>query len=419
MKGTELKNKVAFPEPLSIKSNTLWNLIGCIFYLGCQWLTTVLVVIFSTGYENSGALAFAMSIGNMFASISLFKIRTYQVSDIENRFSSSEYIGFRFATITLSMTLSALYLALIVDDSHIVAATLAFLIFKTDETFADVLYGIDQKHGRMDYIGKSQIIRGFATIVGFSAPLVVTGNLFFAIGGMTALCFLTTLLYDLTRASRFGKLGISLTKSRVIALGKACLLPTIANFCATSIVSVARQRYGIFAGDQMLGIYASIATPAVLIQAGATYLYSPLLGSLAKTMLLEDSARFKRKFILVMLGLFATMTVATIVLTLCGPSVLKVVFGSGITDYTWTFPFALTATTSIATLLYVNDILIVARDNGTQIVANALALTITACASDALIRFFGMNGVNLTIILATIPAILLGTGKLLTKRSFH
>lgn len=407
------------PISLSTKANTLWNMAGCLFYLGCQWLTTVLVVIFSTGYANSGALAFAMSVGNMFASVSLFKIRTYQVSDIEDRFSHNEYIGFRLATIAFSMALSSLYLAVIANDPYIVAATLAFLLFKADETFVDVLYGIDQKHGRMDYIGKSQIIRGFATIVGFSAPLVSTGNLLFAIVGMTALCFLTTLFFDLEHASRFGKLGVSLAKGRIVALGKACLLPTIANFCATSIVSVARQRYGIFAGDQMLGIYASIATPAVLIQAGATYLYSPLIGSLANTMLHEEGARFKKKFIAVMLGLFAAMTTMTAVLTSVGPSILQMVFGTGVADYTWTFPFALMATTSIAILLYVNDILIVARDGRTQMIANTLALIISACASDVLISSFGMNGVNLVIILATIPAILLGAGKLLAKRSFQ
>mgnify|MGYP001632546484 CR=1 FL=1 len=407
------------PIPLSTKTNTLWNMAGCLFYLGCQWLTTVLVVIFSSGYANSGALAFAMSVGNMFASISLFKIRTYQVSDIEDRFSRNEYIGFRLATIAFGLVLSSLYLAVIANDSYTIAATLAFLLFKTDETFVDVLYGIEQKHGRMDYIGKSQIIRGFATIAGFSAPLINTGSLLFAIAGMTTLCFLTTLFYDLRHASRFGKIGISLAKERIIALGKACLLPTIANFCATSIVSVARQRYGIFAGDQMLGIYASIATPAVLIQAGATYLYSPLIGSLASTMFHEAGTLFKKRFIIVMLGLFAAMTTMTAALTLVGPRILEMVFGTGVADYTWTFPFALMATTSIAILLYVNDILIIARDGSTQIIANALALIISACASDALISLFGMNGVNLVIILATIPAILLGTGKLLAKRSFQ
>ena len=70
------------PAPLSTKKNALWNAAGCIFYLGCQWLTTVLVVVLSTDYNNSGALAFAMSVGSMFASISLYKMRTYQVSDI-------------------------------------------------------------------------------------------------------------------------------------------------------------------------------------------------------------------------------------------------------------------------------------------------------------------------------------------------
>lgn len=82
------------PAPLSTKKNALWNAAGCIFYLGCQWLTTVLVVVLSTDYNNSGALAFAMSVGSMFASISLYKMRTYQVSDISCEHSAKTILAF-------------------------------------------------------------------------------------------------------------------------------------------------------------------------------------------------------------------------------------------------------------------------------------------------------------------------------------
>ena len=48
-------------EPLSVKHNLLWNTIGCLFYLGCQWLTTILVVTLTGDYANSGLLAYAMA----------------------------------------------------------------------------------------------------------------------------------------------------------------------------------------------------------------------------------------------------------------------------------------------------------------------------------------------------------------------
>ena len=272
------------PQPLSTAKNTLWNLTGCLFYLGCQWLTTVIVVVLSSDYSNSGFLAFAMSIGNMFASLALYKIRTYQVSDIANEHSSGEYVAFRFATIAASFALLTIYLIVIAPGDAMVVSTLAFLLFKADETFADVLYGVDQKYGRMDYIGKSQILRGLATIIGFTVPLAITGSVTHAIVGMTLLCFGNTVLYDVRHARRLDSIAPHFDKADLTKLAKACALPTIANFCATSIVSVVRQNYGILAGDELLGIYASIATPAVLIQAGTAFLYSPLIGKMASSL---------------------------------------------------------------------------------------------------------------------------------------
>ena len=32
------------PEQLSVKANMLWNSIGSMTYLACQWLTTIVVV---------------------------------------------------------------------------------------------------------------------------------------------------------------------------------------------------------------------------------------------------------------------------------------------------------------------------------------------------------------------------------------
>lgn len=394
------------PKPLSTRANTLWNMVGCIFYLGCQWLTTIIVVLFSRGFDNSGFLAFAMAMGNMFASISLYKIRTFQVSDLNCEYSNRDYIGFRLFTITISMLLSIAYLALITDNITLFATTILYLIFKADETFADVLYGIDQRNGRMDYIGKSQLLRGAATLIGFSAPMLATGDLLRAIAGMLIACASVTFLYDFRNAGRFGTCLPSFKLNKIAGLFKACLLPTIANFFATSIVSIARQRYGILAGEASLGLYASIATPAVLVQAGAAYLYSPLIGSLAKTLHKRGFTSFKSSALKILLLIIIGVGLPSAALAMIAPTILVALFGNDLAPHIWVFPYSLAATISIAVLLYINDILLILRDGKTQIAINALALALTALLTTGLIEKLGMNGINITIIIsATIASV--------------
>lgn len=391
----------------------MWNAVGCLFYLGCQWVTTVIVVLFSSDYNNSGILAFAMSIGNMFASLSLYKIRTYQVSDIKNRFSGSDYVGFRLFTIAASFALVSLYLAIITRNIPMIIATLFYMLFKADETFVDVLYGIDQKNGRMDYIAMSQVIRGLATIIGFGVPLYLTGDLLPAIIGMTLLCAANTMLWDVRHSLRFESIKPHLSKSKLMDLAKACLLPTIANLCATSIVSVVRQKYGIMEGSEMLGIYASIATPAVLIQAGSTYLYSPLIGTLANALINKGGASFRHEFAKVTLSLIIVILIIVGGFSLFGGKLLITVYGDTIAPHIWIFIPVLLATTSIALLLYINDVLLILRDGVTQLAINAFALVLVTLFSGSIIDAFGMNGVNIAIIGGCLPAMLIGTRRIL------
>ena len=73
-------------KKMSIKTSILWNTWGSLVYLGCQWLLSVLVIRIS-GFENSGILTLAMSITNMFYSIAVYGMRTFQVADTENEYS--------------------------------------------------------------------------------------------------------------------------------------------------------------------------------------------------------------------------------------------------------------------------------------------------------------------------------------------
>lgn len=395
-------------QPLSTKSNTIWNAAGCFFYLGCQWLTTILVVLLSSNYENSGVLAFAMSTGNMFAAVGLYKIRTFQVSDVNSEYSPNDYVGFRILTIAVSAIATIIFLVLGTGLNAFTIASIVYLLFKADETFNDVFYGIEQKAFRMDYIGKSQFLRGIATIVGFSVPLAICDSLLASILGMAALCISITFFYDRRNATLFGFTKPSISKKNVIRLVRACFLPTVANLLATSIVSMARQQYGITNGEEMLGIYASIATPAVLVQAAATYLYSPLIGRLAQTLSNIGLHQFRKSLIKTIMGMIAVITVICLLVSNVGIWGLPILFGKEIEAYVWIFPFVLISTGCIALLYFTNDMLIIIRKGVPQLAINSIALISSLALLGPLTNMCSMNGINLAIIIGSSLATILG-----------
>ena len=79
----------------STLANIFYNSFGMIFYYGCQWLTTILVVRLS-GFEDSGNYSLAMTFTAAFAILALFNTRQYQVSDVVGEYSDRTYIHSRY-----------------------------------------------------------------------------------------------------------------------------------------------------------------------------------------------------------------------------------------------------------------------------------------------------------------------------------
>ena len=147
--------------------------MGCLIYQACLWLMTITVVLVSGNYANSGVLAFAMSIGNIYYPFATYNMRTIQISDLTSEISSSEYIAFRYITVVLAFIPIVIYLMLSTSDLSLLFSTVIWLLFKADEAFCAVFYGMDQKAERMDFIGISQAVRGIGGYCSFQHPCIL------------------------------------------------------------------------------------------------------------------------------------------------------------------------------------------------------------------------------------------------------
>lgn len=386
-------------EPLSIRRNFLWNTTGCLIYQGCQWAITVIVVILSANYENSGTLAFAMAVGNVFATIATYNVRTYQVSDIDNRFSSSNYIAFRFLTILLAFVIMGFYLGL-TSSGAMIPTVICYLVFKADESFCNVFYAIEQKAQRMDYIGISQGIRGVFALSSFSLVLHFSQNLNFAIIVMSLLCIAVTLTYDRNMAKRLSIIKPVMSLAKMGGLFITCLPAVLTLCCFGAVVMFARQIFEYHQGTEALGIYAAVATPTVIVQVAASYLYAPFISEIAK----DWVAARKKKVIATLLKVIGIIFVVFAVIFagafLFGDALLTSIFGEGIMEYTYLLLPALFATAFAALTGFLLDVLIVFRDMRGALIANFLALVTSLTVAGPAIEQFGMNGINVSIICA-------------------
>lgn len=383
---------------LSVKKNLVWNSAGSFTYSLCQWILTVLVVRLSTNYDAAGVLALGMAVSNISAPIALYKIRSYQVSDIHQAVTAREYVGFRLVTTAVALLVTVVY-TLATCSPSTYAAVMLYVVFRSGDTFIDVLHGVDQQHFRMDYCGRSMLTRGILFLAAFTVVLWATGSLELAILAMIVVTF-PVIIYDVRKASTLDDVRPLIDRASTRKLAVECLPAVIGMVCCFSVATIARQYLAATWGDAALGIYASVCTPVVVIQACASYIYAPLLGIFARKYDEGDVAGFLQLLGKASAAILAVFAAASVGFAFFGEFLLGLVFGASIVPYSYLLVPAIICSGVAAYIAFMSDLLVAVRQLRENLIANIIAFIACLPATWVCVNSWGMNGASFATIIA-------------------
>lgn len=387
------------PKAGSLGRDAAWNTLGSLFYAGCNWVITVLAVILSNNYEASGSLSVAMAVGNIFSIIVGFKARTIQTSDLNSTYLSSDYVCLRIICLVFAFILAFPYSFLSVAPNDYLPV-FSFLLFKAGESFVDVYHGISQRHNRFDYIGISQIIRGVLAVASFSIGMLFTQNLTASILLMAFSTIAAVVAYDIPRARRYERVTPRFKPVQIRSLFHICLPGFISTIIYTAVVSLTRQCFGMEYGNEYLGIYAAVATPAVIVQALVNYIFTPLTGPIAKAWNNQDRGSLL-KYLFEFAGLLLAVTLGCVLLfSLAGEPALCFLYGESISSYSYLMTPLLVSTSLTAAMAFVLNYLVIVRNFSGAITAASISLAFCFVIMHPAFVVWGMNGISMTISLS-------------------
>ena len=387
-------------KKLTVQQNMLYNSMGSLTYLGCQWLITVLVVRLSN-YQNAGNLSLAMSITTVFYTIATFGLYSFQVSDISNKFKPADYVYSRYFTCFIAAILCAIF---VFSNAHYTTeqttCILIYMLYKLSEALMDVYHAFCQKAWRMDIIGISGVARGVLTLITFCTVLYATQSLTIAIISMTIVMYLILLLYVIPSSKQLTTIVKRIQWKKIGLLLLECWPLMLNGFLQSGIVSIPRYNLERLYSETVLGYYGSVATPAVIVQTASSLLFNPLISSFS----IYYQERDKKKFLMlirkVILCLLAVSVVVILGAALLGRWGLALLFGEGILPYAYLLIPVIFTTIMIAFSWFVGTLLTIVRRLKSMLVSNACAAALAALTSPMLIQRFQMSGVNYAIYLA-------------------
>lgn len=308
--------------------NTAWS-----FMVAGATVIMLIIVTRAAGVAAAGVFSIALAIGQQFQTLGMYEVRTYQVTDVQGRFTFGTYLAVRILTVLL-MVLGILLASWVFGSDLKDSALIAFVaLLRVFDAIEDVYYSELQRQGRLDIAGRAGFIRSFVTTAVFSIGIWVTGDLFATTAVTFLVSFATMVLVFIPPSRALFSLRPLWQRERIRLVLLLCLPLALASFISIYLANAPRFAISFFLDKEHQGYFALLFMPAFAINLLSTIVFRPLLTRMATLWVSHNVRGFLR---IVYRGLSATLLSFLLVggvTFFLGVAILNILSGKDISDY--------------------------------------------------------------------------------------
>lgn len=269
-----------------------------------------IVVTQLCGVEQAGMFSMAFIIGTLLMIIGNYGMRTYQVSDIKETHSFSDYQISRVITCIAMMAVAYVYCGIRGYSEQMFTICMGVCVYKMIDGLADVYEGRLQQKDKLYLAGISQAFRSVVVFVVFSLFLLVTRDLGVSSIAMAVAAIATFLVLTFPLALLETPKSRRQSVQSIIALFKQCFPVFIALFMYALIDNMPKfvMETALSYDNQLYFNALYFPAQAILLTVG--FVYKPLLVRMAQ---MWADAEKRNRFHLVILAIVAMVIALTLV----------------------------------------------------------------------------------------------------------
>lgn len=394
---------------MATKNNTknfAWNAIGLTLN-SCNSLFFLIVVRFINGLDVAGIFTYAFALCIILYTFMIFYNRSFQVSDLNDKFSFNDYLSCRIITSFISF-LFILVFSLINHFSFFEIAIILLLSgFRTIEAISDCFYGAIQKKDKLYQTGISLSLKAVFGLLAFFIVDLLTKQLIFAIVALIIINILFFMFYDLHKYHKLYNAKIKINSKNLKPILKASL--PICIFSMLSIYLSNCQKYILpyFESDEVQAIFGILIMPATFLNLIGAYLINPFINLFSLHHKNKNYAAFitSAKKIL-----FSLAGIGVIVLIICyfiGIPLLEFIFQLELSAYRNSLQLIILASIFYAATLIISSLLTIIKENRRQIYTYFISTIAATITSILLIPKFGIFGATCSFLISSCILIIL------------
>lgn len=284
------------------RSAYIWNTASGLL-MAFQSVVMLTVVTHSCDMISAGVLTLAYANANLFLNVGKFGMRNYQVSDIAQRFSFRVYLSSRLITCVAMIVAGSIHLAYsaaTIGYSHTKTLTiLVMILFKVVDALEDVFHANYQQNGCLDVAARVLTIRLATTIAIFGVGVVESKSLLAPLVVSTAYTACFFIGETLFVHRRFGLPVVGEGGGRnVFYLLKSSFPVFMALFLLFYIGNAPKYAIDSVMNDAAQAYYGFISMPVFVIGLLASFVYNPIVVSLAEDWAHGRTTPFLQRFAL-------------------------------------------------------------------------------------------------------------------------
>lgn len=319
-------------KDMQFKKNFIWNTLGT----GLNAFNSLFFMIIATrinGVEKAGVFSIAFSTACILYAIGLYAGRVYQVTEPDKKITNKDFITSRIITDIIMMVALIVFCIVRRYDTQKFIIFFLLTLYKALEAFSDVIYGVLQKHEKLDIVGKSLFWKSLLSIILFLVVNIITKNMILAISSMLIICIVVMISYDFRKANEYIDYNEKISKKNVINILKKGFFVFSISFLGMYVLNAPKYAIDTYLTSDIQTIFGIIVMPATVVGLIAQFLIHPYLNQIVELYENRDLKKLKQlilKLILVVVGfgIFAAFLGYVI-----GTQVLGIIYGLDLSMY--------------------------------------------------------------------------------------
>lgn len=404
-----------------MRDSYVWNTMSATIF-AMQSAIVLMVITHRGGLEDAGIFSIAYAVGSLMFYIGEYGVRKYQVSDINEEMSFTDYHSHRITACGIMLVVSLGYVVngyfRLGYSTYKAYIVLMICLVKVVEAYSEVYFGRFQQVGRLDVSAKTNFYRITLGVVGCCITQVVTGNMAISMTVWFVLSIIALLTSNILVYKDFGTLEFKFRWEKIWRIFRECLPLFLGYFLLLYVGNAPKYAIDACMSDIDQACYNFIFMPVFAVGMFANFIFNPILVKLAHRWdegKLKVFTKIVLRQILVIFGI--TLLAVAVALTI-GCPVLGFLFNADIMEYKTDLAILMVGGGMLALVNFFAVVVTVMRYQKHLIFGYVVLAILAWLMANRTVRMFGIRGATIlyTILMAGLAVIFAGVMFLFIKK---